>query len=1037
MVETVKKKRTRSYVLLGILVGLVVIAVAIWAAFFMNRSYSSDATAYVDGRIETGDSAVDKAMEQFYAAAPAQVIADNAAAEQNRLGIVFVGFTEDDDTNEKILELIRKNGIRASFAISAADGLTNEEFVDNLLAEDCKLISNGASGETNLHTRTEREIVESMLKSGESLSTMADVQVPLIYCSGTAVTSDILRGAAVSGYEAVLHPAEKNVLDENSFTEKADAEAFLDGVKGDTIVVVDLNGAAEQAQGEPAITAAKPAVDPQAELKQEKAEEKETVPILTQVQWLTEAIQSRGIETEYVNQFQKTDGAALLKAMVSAKDAELAEVYRYCLTDKKTIGIGTMGIPRGEELDTVLKLLKKNKTEITFFATAEELTKRQAEIKRILAAGCSIGIAGEGGEKITPTEAFAEMEAGIEALEQYSDSGERLFVPAEKENLTSVRKAAKLLNIRLVTAENPKDCFAGAFYMLDTVDKKTLSEIKKQATAEGLSVTDLQTVMAESGNIPKLSAKEISKMRKENEGRLAKKQNMVYTTERALSFVFYGAGHQAAVLDAADRLQKRGGSGTFFLTLDELMHQQTMVEQILADGHEIGIAYKATNDYPQGFDAVMSYLNNWKKYAAWRDDIDSDIVFMPYDPPVEETQEAIRVSGCQLVGNTFTIVQTKDKEITLDEVPQALEGINRVRLMRGSFVCFNMSFYEKDADAAAGKTIFGTLLDGFMEQFVDSLAYRSYQTGEIEDASRFAVTTARSLLQSPEKYKFVKKKQTDVTMDKNVLTDMKTDEERFRYLAERYYGNVTVNQKEKLPGFTGDEIRRLDKDGTFTDDKVLFLTFDDWGTEQSVNELLYVLEKNDVKATFFIRTGYVGANPNLLRTIAEQGHQIASHTDNHIPLADSVDHSGNRMTSLTDAEALALRKDLVTSYEKLYKYTGDVVVDGKPSLSRMFRPPTLAVSKIGLTQVFDTGFDYSVSGAYSTGDYEASSYNDMIRRLTRRSIGDGKYITVGNGTVLVMHMQENAKYTAQALDYMIPLWKAQGYSFARLDDYLK
>lgn len=178
------------------------------------------------------------------------------------------------------------------------------------------------------------------------------------------------------------------------------------------------------------------------------------------------------------------------------------------------------------------------------------------------------------------------------------------------------------------------------------------------------------------------------------------------------------------------------------------------------------------------------------------------------------------------------------------------------------------------------------------------------------------------------------------------------------------------------------------------------------------------------------------ANPNLLRTIAVQGHQIASHTDNHIPLADSVNESGNLMASLTDAEALALRRDLVTSYQKLYKYTGDVVVNGKHSLSRMFRPPTLAVSKIGLTQVFDTGFSYSISGAYSTGDYEAVSYEDMIERLTRRSIGGGKYVTVHNGTVMVMHMQENAKYTAQALDTMIPYWQQQGYTFARIDDYL-
>lgn len=40
---------------------------------------------------------------------------------------------------------------------------------------------------------------------------------------------------------------------------------------------------------------------------------------------------------------------------------------------------------------------------------------------------------------------------------------------------------------------------------------------------------------------------------------------------------------------------------------------------------------------------------------------------------------------------------------------------------------------------------------------------------------------------------------------------METEEDRFRYIAQRYYGNVTVDTKAKLPGFTGNEIRQLDK----------------------------------------------------------------------------------------------------------------------------------------------------------------------------------------------------------------------------------
>ena len=685
----------------------------------------------------------------------------------------------------------------------------------------------------------------------------------------------------------------------------------------------------------------------------------------------------------------------------------------------------------------MLALLAKHDTAVTFFVTPEEAAARSGDLARLTAAGCTVGtyLPAVQLQGLTRGQVFEQLYDALQAV----DGSAGLFLAEEDmdaDALTALRAAARQLNAKIVQPANPEEMQAGSLYLLDTLSEETVAALEQRAGEAGLQLADLASVLRKAGTLPTLTAQEVSALRRQNARKRAEAQNIVYTTERAVSFAFYGMRNTTAARDAADRLSARGGKGTFFVTLDELMNCSTAIEHVLAQGHELGIYYKASDDYPQTFDAIVNYLNSWKKYAAWRYGTDSDVVFMASDNAEAETEEAISASGCVLIKNTFLVVKNEDRDMTLADVPAAVESIGSMRVMRGSFVCFNMDFYTNDQNAQAGNTILGAVLDAFITNHVDTLAFRSHATGEIEDTSRFAITTVSHVLNSKEKYSFCEKKQTDITMDKNVLTNMATDDERFDYIAQRYYGNVTVDVAAKLPGFTNSEIRRLDKKGTFTDDKVIFLTFDDWGTEQSINELLYVLEKYGVKATFFVRTGYVDANPNLLRAIAGQGHQIASHTDNHVPLADSVDASGNRMKSLTDAEALSLRKDLVTSYEKLYKYTGDVVVDGKASLTRMFRPPTLAVSKIGLSQVFDTGFTYSISGAYSTGDYEASSYEDMIRRLTRRSIGEGKYVTVHNGTVLVMHMQENARYTAQALDTMIPYWQQQGYTFARIDDYL-
>ena len=60
----------------------------------------------------------------------------------------------------------------------------------------------------------------------------------------------------------------------------------------------------------------------------------------------------------------------------------------------------------------------------------------------------------------------------------------------------------------------------------------------------------------------------------------------------------------------------------------------------------------------------------------------------------------------------------------------------------------------------------------------------------------------------------------------------------------------------------------------------------------------------------------------------------------------------------------------------------------------------------------------------------------LIEKFRKGFVAWDKPVKVKEGSVIVMHMTENAAYTAQALDEMIPEWKEQGYSFARVDEYL-
>ncbi len=78
------------------------------------------------------------------------------------------------------------------------------------------------------------------------------------------------------------------------------------------------------------------------------------------------------------------------------------------------------------------------------------------------------------------------------------------------------------------------------------------------------------------------------------------------------------------------------------------------------------------------------------------------------------------------------------------------------------------------------------------------------------------------------------------------------------------------------PTVFGDSIRRVD-----TQDRVLALTFDDGPRDPSTRDLLAVLARHDVRATFFMTGEQADKHPELVRAVAAAGHQIGNHSWSH------------------------------------------------------------------------------------------------------------------------------------------------------------
>lgn len=526
-------------------------------------------------------------------------------------------------------------------------------------------------------------------------------------------------------------------------------------------------------------------------------------------------------------------------------------------------------------------------------------------------------------------------------------------------------------------------------------------------------------------------------LREKNEGRLAPKERFLTTTAQKVVLTFGGLTRKESVENMLDHLDRMGVKATFFVTELELRKHTDTVREIAARGHELGLGLRTgtDGDFYETCAQIERLQKNMQRLLGVRPMIARQ-VFGTESPTVNEAASAM---GIELLGQTVNMVQTKDKEAKkVEDISDHLFGKFILAMGRGQIIYGRLDFLDDP-------TLMGGLLDWIKKNKVDSATYATLLDSPETNAgndSAYSMGAVREVL-GDEAHRF-----TYPVPEEKVLSSLRGEKGRkprtdrlFRHeFSARYIGAPTVTETDRIRGFSEAEMEQMDRTGIVKNvrDNTIFLTFDDWGTDASINHLLYVLRKHHAKGTFFIITWNVKNNPNLLRAIAEGGHDIASHTNRHRPMVWQTSNYGGNMTPMTEEE---YAEDVRISYQELEKTVGDVMVDGKPALTHYFRPPTLAISKSGIKSIMDAGFSYIVSGYESTDDYATPSLQAMIG-----AISHGIYDEEGNvrkGSILIMHMTDKAAYTAEALDYILTVNDARDdndpkkFKTGRLSDHLK
>lgn len=185
-----------------------------------------------------------------------------------------------------------------------------------------------------------------------------------------------------------------------------------------------------------------------------------------------------------------------------------------------------------------------------------------------------------------------------------------------------------------------------------------------------------------------------------------------------------------------------------------------------------------------------------------------------------------------------------------------------------------------------------------------------------------------------------------------------------------------------------------------TEDKKVALTFDAaWGDNYTLG-ILDILDKHNIKGTFFLVGFWVDEHPDHVKEIAKRGHEIGNHSTNH-----------PYMSQLSDDEII---KELEITSDKIEDLTGK-----RPTL---FRPPFGDYDDRVINLCREKGY-YVIQWDVDSLDWKELGVQPVVDRVTRN---------VRNGSIVLFH--NNAKYILEFLPVIIERLKAEGYEFVTVSD---
>lgn len=191
-----------------------------------------------------------------------------------------------------------------------------------------------------------------------------------------------------------------------------------------------------------------------------------------------------------------------------------------------------------------------------------------------------------------------------------------------------------------------------------------------------------------------------------------------------------------------------------------------------------------------------------------------------------------------------------------------------------------------------------------------------------------------------------------------------------------------------------------------TDEKIIAFTFDDGPDERYTPQILDVLKKHDVKATFFLLGFRVKRFPHIAKRIKEEGHVIGNHTYWH--------------PELTKTKGVASLVWEVNKNEEEIKSAIEIKTN-------LFRAPYGAISGEMIEKLHE--MNYRAIG----WSIDSEDWRGIPKEKVKQNVINGLH----PGSIVLMHSAGSVPGTPEALDELLVYLKKNGYSIVTIQDMWK